>query len=493
MDLEKIKYEQTSFKSTDNYTRNLDSLPDLARSCLFQYLHLVDIINLMLASKYFYGSYKIEELSIIDNDSYNYKNNWPLTSKSTKLKDHIGLSNLGLLSNPKINLFDLRYLRIRTFKDYHPLFTLELINKFTKLQNLDLNYIKTTSSCNILQLPNLRTLSIQLELNELDKLVIDTPNLYNLIMASRYDKIELKYPLSVKYLKSGYEEGIFKFINLECLELDSFDDLDSDDLLKFNKLKKIKFYKDRLNDLSILKELFRLKKNDLEMVLNGVKIKEIIKLEEFEEFDAFEDHRLKFQLMNYGELEDNLHFEYEMDYNELLSFLPNNRITTLFEKYTNIQIIKIFEEIQDEDQLINFIKRCNILYELRIYGSLVSQEFYNRLPMISLLTKLFTSGININFKFIEMMPYLVELECRDILENENINLNKLKYLKIIHFKIDNYRININKEAVINKYIVDINGKRVDLPGKRYSSLNELFELINDLRDKIKKGDIQFLM
>lgn len=498
MDRKEMKYEKP-FESTDNYDhdRNLDCLPYLVRSYLFQYLNLYDLMNLQLVSKYFYGiikSFSIKELSIIDcdyesnKDIYNLKENWFSTSKPNKLENQVDWSKLGLLTNPSVNLFDLKYLRIRSHHIEYLPFRLKLINKFTKLQILELYNIQPTSSDH-LELFYLKALSIDVWLNKGIKLVIDTPNLHALNMKSKNFNvgIEFKYP-SLKHLQSDdYHEKMLKFINLECLELCTFYNLNPNNLLKFNNLKKIKifsfpytknYHKDKM------KKILELKKKDLEIFLFGVEIKNFTYNDKYGLYGV-----IKFQFKNYDQLEDNLHFMVNVDYNFLLSTANHQLPYNLCKKYTNIKALSISLKIKDEDKLINFIQMSPNLTALYIFKTaLVSQKFFDQLPVISQLSVLDTSDMNINFKFINKMTYLRRLSSsKDVLKNDDINLNGLRFLKIIDFKIDNHDIRVYKYTG-NIYTVSDNDRNVDLFGVIYLLKNQLFELINNLRNKISKKD-----
>lgn len=427
-----------------------------------------------------------------DNDLfYCFKDNWFSTCESIKLRNQINVSKLHIPTNPPINLLNLKYLGIASTSKRSPISLFlnasifeNFLNKLKKLHILQLYNIETYSDIH-LRLKDLKALSIQnIRFVSIYRMVIDAPKLHSLDMnETDHNQIEFKHPFSIKYLRSDYyNKEISKFINLECLEFDRYSYLNSDDLLMFNNLKKIKFNQKNYmhlkpKDKAELKDLFRLKKDGLEMVLGGVKIKEHNKIDEYKiNWSALV--RCKFQLENYGELDDNLNFENTVEYNRLLDLSPNNQPQSdIFKKYTNIRKIIIEKRIENENQLINFIKKCHNLYDLDAAHSSLSQEFYDQLPAITLLTKLTTFERNINFKFIEKMSHLMHLDAdiQDNLHNEDINLNELKSIKKILYRINHRPFVIIKQGK-DKYYTD---------WKYYFNLNELTEW-----SKLKRTEVR---
>lgn len=473
-----------------NNNLNLNNLPDeIYHFYIFQCLDLDEILELRLVSKKFYclvHSFNINQLSFIDYDLYNrnYKKNWFSTTKSCRFMNHFDISKIGLLNNPADYLLNLKCLRLdrqRRFEldilndqsdraagvskildeERRLYFQLKCLNKFTKLQILDVNivfdyssYLRTTFHMpNLsLHLPNLRSLSIQIDKklsNKFASFVIDTPKLQilyvNPYIASKIgDKFKFKHPNSVRKLQlDDYKANVSIFKNLESLELAHFTIPNLDDILKFKNLKTFKFnsYHYSKDAIKKLKDLFKMKKNRQEIVFKGVKIREISKFDEFSDRDGL----LKFQIDNYDDLDDDIHFFHGGTYDQIISILPSNLPSDLFKKYNNVQSLKITKRIDKNDQmqLVNFIRECHNLFSLEICNDLLSQEFYDQLPAVSTLSSLDLYEMNINFKFIQRMSYLVKLYIdKDVLTNEDFNLNDLKHLKRYLSKINNQSIHV---------------------------------------------------
>lgn len=383
----------SSFTSISDHDLNLDNLPELVFDCLFQYLHLEDIFRLKMVSKKFYStvvkSYQIRELSLMDKDQFecDYKTNWFSTTKSTKLRCLMELSKLNILSNLQDNLLNLRKLRIRGTFFKMPSIRLEILNKLAKLEILDLHRVILISNGQSLQLLNLKALSIYIWLNESVKMLIDTPNLRNLdVNNTNFDLIKFKNPMSIQHFRCfGYNKEILEFINLQYLELGTCRDLNSVNLSKLNKLIAIKFiasyYSYGIEEINELKNLFRSNKN-LELVLDGVKIKEINKFDEYYQ----EKCSLRFQLKNYKDLEENLHYVNYIDYNMFINLLPKKHPSDLFTKLNNIKCLSINGKV-DETQLLNFIEKFPNLFRLNVYSlQLVKSEFLRQYFNVNFLS-----------------------------------------------------------------------------------------------------------
>lgn len=483
-----------SHVSTSNHVLNLDNLPiEVYHFYLFSYLDIDDILDLRLISKNFYRiikSYDIKELSFFRDDLipiYSIdRKNWFTTTKSTKHKSRLAISKLFLLKKPSKNLLNLKYLTIKDFD--HLLIKLEDLNKFTKLQILDLEEVDSCSN-SFLRLPDLKALSMNINSRGFGNLLIDTPNLHSLSICHRnkdlkiMDIIKFEHPLSIRYLQvSNYDNKLSIFKNLELLELFKFynySNLRMDDLLQFKNLKKLKIVAELLK-VDKLKELFK-SKNNLEIVLDGVKIKEISKFDDYKKGKHNNHCDFKFQINNYDDLEDNLEFVTYVNYNDLIRLLSNKQPSDLFNKYTNIQKIKIKSKVENEKSLINFINNCFNLNYLITCESSLSQEFYDLLPEISSLFCLTieSEDIKLNFEFVSKISYLTFFYAdQDVLIDSNINFNNLKYLKQFQFQIENYKIALHKNG--NSYSVYTGGF---FGTTKCFTLKEFIEWTNDLRLK----------
>lgn len=486
--MENVNEEFSSFVSTNNHPNLLD-LPCLVLHCLFEFLDFDDIFELKKVCKKFYffiRKYEIKEISFVDYGYYpfDYKTIWFTTAKPIKLRNQVGLKKLGLITNPPDTLLNVRFLRVKGrngIEGSFPLnpmsFDFKYFKQFIKLQVLVLYSLKATTNNNLLELPYLKALSIRLCLNDCDKLIIDAPNLNSLHMSfTDYEKIEFKHPLSIKFLRCYYfKRKIMEFKNLEHLELGKYKNFEIEDLFAFKNLKSIMANGyNNVKTVGKLKSLYASKKKNVDMFLDGIKVKDISKFNEFEKMGRF-----KFQIKNYAELEGDLHYCKLICYESILNISPNNQIPSyIYNKFINIQEIIVYEKPENENDFLDLIKGCQNLFHMSLYA-VFSQGFYDRLTAISFLTRLSLRCKNIDFKFINKMTYLTYLEAFGsyILENGDVNLNDFKYLRevriIYHTKIlklgrDNYTIHkstipIHKNLSFNELIKWINESFEDDP------------------------------
>lgn len=462
-------FSSLSIKDHDYDHPNLDNLPNAIYYYLFNYLDLDDVFELRCVSRRLRSvikSYEITELYFIDNeDHWTNRDNWFSTTKFIKLKKRLHVSRLNLLTkffwvfnrkNHICNLVNLKYLKI---KECPPSFRIDDLTYFTKLRILQIDSISTNYNYHhYLELLELEALSIYYDESDHGYLEINAPNLTNLDLNSnsqrklKTGRIRFRDSKTIKYLKARwFDDSLFVFSNLECLEIrrgSEHSNIDVD-ISEFRNLKKIKITSLFLSkdEIHKLKEFFKLSKNDfnrfwspfttksydLEFVLNGVRIKKSDKINEYRKTRD----NLKYQLANYNELEDDLDFVKEINYNHLLNLLTK-RMSNLFKNYTNIQEISTNARIKDEKLFIRFIAGCKNLYNLFLKESVLSQRFYDLLPFVSSLSLLIIeqNHIDLNFAFVIKMSYLTGF-CtdQDVTIDENLNLNKLKYLERFVFEI----------------------------------------------------------
>lgn len=473
---------------------HLDKIPiEFYHNHLFSYLDIKDLSNLKLVSKNFkkiIESYDILELSVLDDFSNaSSKENWFSTTKSTKLTNLVYSSISYVPKNSSNNFLNLRHLRINF---YGPI-NLKYLSTFIKLQILEVKAVILISPNQLLNLPYLESLSLGF-LNDFFEsacLTFDTFNLRNLAVYQDSSLnlinriIAFKNPLSICSLRlSKFDKNALIFKNLECLELEYLDGLVTVDLEMFKKLNKLRIFSCHEN-FDDLKNIFQSKKNDLQVVLSGVKLNDVGKIEEYKQCNSYKNIHNKmfcFQMDNYNDLEDDLNFIKVLNA-ELVCKLFHNLPADLFSKYTNIQELRIRSNV-DEDQLICFIKKCSNLSHLKVFESSISQEFYEQLPEISLLSFLqvnIKEVVDLNFEFIKRMPYLRYLitdQCLLISENlRSIGIKKIR------FKLNDQLIDITKFGS-DQFSVD-NPKNFGLPDKKHFKLNKLIQWSKDMKHETK--------
>lgn len=435
---------------------NLKDLPDNFYYYLFKFLNLEDIIKVKLLSKTFYSivvaSNPITELSFLNcNSKYyyycpkNYNSNWFSTTESIKLKYQFDFSKFSILRNRSNDFLNLRRLKI-TNKDKLISIRFKDLNVFIQLRILDISEVYTRSD-DCLKLPNLNALSFTFKTKVANhKLMIDTPNLYSLCIRKRTPKmignlITFKHPLAVRYLLSNeFSENLsLIFENLECLELYEYPGRSKMyHILQSDNLKTFKLNAD-IKDLDPLKHLYWSREKTLKIFYYGVRIKTMDKFEQF-------CNQFYFQVGNYDDLENNLHFVDSLNYEDLIDFYSHRLPADLFDKYTNIRKLSILRKVKEEKVLVDFIRNCPALYELEIKVSYsLSQQFYDRLYAISSISKLILGTENINLAFVSKLTYLIELYIfQRIRIGEDFDLNELNYLKRFSFVVGDVRFTVVK-------------------------------------------------
>lgn len=431
--------------------------------------------------------------------------NWFSVTKPSKFKYQLDLKSFKILRCPSQILRNLKYLRIFDTPEQEFIKFKEL-NKFKNLQILEIRlrsffpqdaiksdtYPNTGLECRpiySLELPKLKALLIEFYF-QIDEsvLLIDTPDLHSLSIYhyNRLDMIDnhirFKYPLTIKYVQfNNCYDNIVVFSNLERLDF-YFEPSESrwiNDIQKLEKLNKLRIVKKIRN--SRLNDLIKSKRDAVEIFFYGVRIKDVSKFNEMTQ-----DNPLKFQIDNYGELDDDLDFVWDFNYSDLISLLPaTGQPSDLFRKYNNIQYIEVNSMVKDGDRLLGFIKECYSLFRFKIKGALLCQEFYDKLPDVSALSylQIFEKGVHLNFGFIMRMDSLLDLETNfDILADEHLDLNRLKNLKQFIFEIKKDKFEILKDPINTYSFILYKNEGYD------KKIYEFSELIGHC-EKIRNGEI----
>lgn len=378
-----------------------------------------------------------------------------------------------------------------------------------------------------LELPYLKALRIGFGSNKFGSLAIDkiesngfkdcclticSKNLHSLSILNNpiEDPIALEYPEAVEYIQLANcaETDISELVNLKTLDLLLHEDSDLEiiDVQKLNHLKKLRLYydlsclensfidtmkekfilnKDFLEMLLIkesskimskcimkLIDLFKAKNDTLEMIFEGVKIHSVDKFKEFKGKPI-----LQFQIDNFKDLEENLNFK-QLLYSRTI---PRD----LFKKYSNIQFI-VAIKVKDS-HLLRFIEECYNLSGLHFVYSALDQTFCNKLFAIKTLSNTLSilaianETDELNFEFVMNLKYLTHLFTDlDILKDGYLNLNCLKYLKNIVFKIKHGKVLDILKKDTDNYIID----------NEHFSLDKMRTYCGNLRSKSLKQTLR---
>ena len=452
-----------SFNYKFSYNHNqlpaLDNLPYELYQILLKFVDLEDLLELRSVCKklnQIISEFKIEEMIFSDLDYHN-DFNWFYINRPMYYKNMIDISTLFLLSTSLINVQHLKCLCIDNIET-NELFDLDKLNKFKQLEHLTLKLElpKFKEIKKRLSLPNLKSLSLYCQsfTNEKIEIAIETSKLRALNLNDHLDLSYFKFihPLTINYLKLNYYESYIEiFKNLEYLECSNVFDKGSILLSAFSNLKEIKIrWSIPIFLPALLTEISRLER-ETKVYLKGVELKT------GEEFNGYNNqNELDFQMNHYRTLSRNLDYDNLINYSklmELVSVIPED----FFRKYINIQKVQTDKKVENQDNLIKFIKKCSNLRELSLRNSKLNQSFYDELHLICSLIDLRIdedTDLKLNFEFINKIYYLVIFETNQQLDlNENHRLDQLNYLNRIEFKITDHQISIDK-LMGNKYEFD---------------------------------------
>ena len=337
-------------------------------------------------------------------------------------------------------MFNTKLKRLRIFSIDFKL-NLEVLNKFSQLEHLEIEDCLKVDQVTRLSLQNLKALKIVLY-NGLD-LELDLPNLQALfIYCESYENVKFNYPRSIQYLSFyNYNDYFLKFKNIEYLDCYEEFSLSWQVLRNYSKLKVISIHDDYEPELiETIRQNTELNKQNLKIYQNGLLV---VDGKEINNYDFSED-KLHYLMNNYAKTAESLEFVKLIKYNELMRLVNYKLPADFFKKFNCIKRLEVCDE-NDEKQLIQFIKHCSNLKSLILSNCKLSQQFYEELPSLTSLCYLHVDPfineigdeeIELNFKFINRMFNLIEFETgKQSNLNEEFDLNRLRYLKTMEFKI----------------------------------------------------------
>ena len=433
----------------------MNSLPFELYYHIFEHLNLEDLLNLRLVCakfNYILRGFKIKELVFYDKDfrANCFKSNWFYSNQSINFKNVIDTSRLRLLKSSFFNI-NLRRLKIIHLNGDCKI-NLKGLDKFCQLENFeietDLHYLINRR----LSSKSLKILKIKLT-----KLNRKCSNFFE-INCPILEALDLNCDLNVylkinclstiKYLSSySYLNYFSIFKNLEHLKLYRSTELNWNVISRFSKLKELHVHIDRSNSLADIQQNCALNKLDLKIYKKG------LLAINGETFDYDKQDTLTLLMDNYSKTSDCLDFVCTIDYVKLMNLFDYYLPANFFMKLNNIHEILVYNKIEDQAYLIQFIEECSNLNKLSIERSSLTQDFYDNLASVSSLNHLaIHRQIGLNFKFITKMRSLISFKTDQKLTlNKAFNFNRYDYLKKIEFKIKNKVVRIEKLACEYRY------------------------------------------
>lgn len=467
-----------------NHSR-LNILPIEIFHEICQYLDVYELLELKIVCKKLYfivKEFKIKELIFNFSDNCS-KDIWFFTNRPLNFKFNLENSKLFLLRTYRDNLVNnLKRLKIRQLDDKSCISLVD-VNKFLQLEQLDI-FLKNCKrkENERLVLVKLRTLSIKLLSSVLE---INAPNLIAFYLNnsnSIYSLKSIKFdcrPLSVRHLKIFTYHDVVEavFSNLEYLECYRSNYLNQSILFAFPNLKELRiqhYYESNL--LGILETIASNRRETFKVFYNGIQLQDANDLQVYKDQPVF-----PLQISNFKFLDNNLNWFNCINFNDLLS-LTDKIPRDFFRKYTNIQELRV-SKLRNESELISFIFNCQNLEKLNALDASFTQQFYDRLPVVSsfIYLNIFEENrAEIDFKFLSRMFSLADVRTnQEIKIVEQLNLNKLNRLKMISFKINAHYIDVNRKGK-DRYFIH-NPEKFRLPNRDFS-FNDLIKWCNYLKN-----------
>lgn len=318
---------------------------------------------------------------------------------------------------------------------------------------------------------------------------IDTPMVTKLALSPIFEEyLQYTHPLSVTHLSLyKYSAKVSIFKNLEYLYVKNFFSLKEDNLLrtftKLNMLRLNEIWKycpltysfssslrtDTLNLLKamkcqfikqLLQQKLILKRNDLQIISDGIELSNDKDVEDYSEMNFFFDDSYflgnfnDFIVKNYAKLSRLPYIDW-LYYDSKIETLYKSSAEIFFTKIQDIIIIRTDNKIEDEELFLKFIGDCALLDILCIENSSqLGQSFFDRLPEVSSLHTLRIyddADKKLNYTFLYRISNLRYFFTNQDLDFSGCNLNDLKNLEYLILEINKKSFKI-KKLKSNKYI-----------------------------------------
>lgn len=436
----------------------MNFLPFEIYSKIFQDLDLPDLLKLREVSKKFKNVVKEFQISeLIFNQTKQYRNSWWFTNRQMNYRYIILNEKTDFLNYDYVNLKNLKRLEFDSRIIIKTEISLKDVNKFEQLEHLKISFaILKNDDERILRLPNLKILEITYP-NRQFIVEIDAPNLAALYLFCCYgglfDSVKFKQPQSIRSLSSNYDEKSFSvFENLESVRFVC------GSKINYELFKRLKNLKRVIMQLRTFDDMYHVDKVRNKQAFKNVNLKiyyegiQMVKDKTYCEEILDPKNWLFFCMKNFDLLIDDGSFAPwydELRYDELFRLtdkLPNN----FFEKFVfHLYAIKISSKIENEDDLIMFIKKAKNLCHLVLSDSRLSQSFYDRLKNITALYHLTIyedKPLKLDFKSIfSNLEYLNKLTTNQHVNlDQDFNFQRLKYFEKFYFKIGEKNVEMAK-------------------------------------------------
>lgn len=485
----------------------LNNLPPELLIQIFQYLPIKNRLHLKTVSKKFnhlLSLLKPESLTILAENEFEL--NYFFSTKPIKSNEVVVNRNEDLLLSAKLNSIFINLKKLTTYFYSDTLIQLShFYNQFDKLEKLTIYHRCRVENKIVLNLDHLRTLKIILDFGS--DFELNTPRLTKL-ECEDLDNFKFNYPNTIKILKVEFFDNSFninfeKFTNLELLVISSEEwTLITNNLIrKLPSLKELHFashtyVNNEVLDLSFDHRLFK----NLKLFQFGFNVSSDVEITNENFPDCKSSEVTKFLIKNFEKTANKVHFRFEkLDYNEIINNGKHLIEKKFYEKFSGFLNLKISGQVEDENQLLDFLKKVKP-EGLKFKDALLSRSFFDQLSyQCSFIRELKFKGSNGKIlDFSKDFQFVYRLEnLSTILFLGKIHLNyvielyeKCENLSEVSFIIDKMnQINFCLSYVnsLSEFIIDDEHNHIFtcLEGSNY------FETKKDMLIYLKEKRVQF--
>lgn len=438
---------------------NLDNLPIELILIITGHLSLNEMKDLRLVCKSLRETIDyqlVQELIVFNCHKFDPVNSWALTYEPIN-------PEFCMRFNTKRRFFDCELFSFKCLKRLKIVslvqkinFEFKDLNRFVRLEHLDLKLTCMRTQDEHLSLPELRLFS--LESYKPIHLTCNLPNLQMFRITQSIEHIDFLHDCDgLKYLEmNSYHDKVQHFKGLEVFKLICSHQIDMNILKMLPDLKELHFngsfdplsvncfnsFYDQIAKLTVYihKQRSKLERN-VKLFIFGV---EFDGEREFRDYD-FKQLPIYLLLGNFDQLADRLPFVTSFNYNELLATLqelfgsatvPEN----FFKKMNNIQKVRNTGPIAKQDALLDFLICCPNLNELVLHNCGLNAIFYQQLfvccPTLNRLALREEADCPIDYQFIFNLKLLRQFATDQNVSMQSIlaGLEKLEFLQSVSFR-----------------------------------------------------------
>ena len=360
---------------------------------IFDHLQLTNIASCARVSKALYfavKAYRIWSIAFTGgvDEWFHY------TKLSSNHKYRLDFRKAGLLKRSSFNFGCLKRLKIGESS----LIDLDVINKFTPLEELDIelkSYEKKNSRT--LSLANLKVLCLFVP-GVTRSVKLDTPRLAKVFTFS-LKNLQFVYPKSVRCIHAFRVAKLWRFENLEYLTLtDCYNGPESPINPLFNfgakwslvQLKEINFFysggADSSSFRSMTADLLVRQRPNLKIFWQNVPITDPNLLKEYGRWMKSVEGRMAFQLQHYEQLENKIELFWFCDFNKSMRTFKeaglnprSDEFTSKFLATCSLRKIEVIGRVNEQEVLMKLIAGSPNLLSLEFEKTGLRQSFFDRM------------------------------------------------------------------------------------------------------------------